>query len=187
MSNTPKDNNAENRMIVQTSSLNEEMSDDELENIAAAGIIRGTTDDDIIFGTSGNDILGGFGGEDILFGGDGNDTLDGGLRDGANDVLMGGDGDDVAFWGPSRDGSDTFIGGDGHDQLRLDLYGTGHSSPQSAFESGYLTLTIEGDPDFIPEFDAQGCLILPEGASGIITGPTGETLTFEGVELIGKI
>ena len=107
---------AESEMNEQKSSLNEEMSEDELEGIAAGGMwTRGTSGDDVMFGGDGDDKIRGGDGEDVIFGGDGNDTLDGGFRDGANDVLMGGDGDDVANWGPTQDGSDTFIGGEGND------------------------------------------------------------------------
>lgn len=165
--------------------LNEKMSDDELAGIAAAGSwTRGTKDDDFMVGTDGRDNLYGGGGDDVLSGGGGNDFLDGGNRDGADDILLGGDGNDAAFWEPSADGSDYFDGGDGTDAILLDLRGTGQSSLQAAFESGYLTITIAGDPDYVPSFNDAGKLILPEGATGQITGPTGETLTFTDVEKV---
>lgn len=170
-----------------SSFLDEELSDDELMGVAAAGAwLKGTNADDFIVGGDGRDRLYGGGGEDVLMGGDGSDTLDGGFRDNASDVLMGGDGNDVAIWGPSKDGSDFFDGGDGYDLLKVDLTATGHDSIQAALEGGYLTLSIAGDPDFVPAFDENGNLVLPEGVSGQITGPTGESMTFTDVEKIGK-
>ncbi|MGL1861378.1 MAG: hypothetical protein OCC46_02515 [Pseudodesulfovibrio sp.] len=103
-----------------------------------------------------------------------------------NDHAFGGEGDDNYIWGTTLDGNDTFTGGDGNDELKLELHGTGQSSLQGAFENGYLTLTIEGQPDFVPTFDSNGHMILPEGVSGTITGPTGETMSFTNVETISS-
>jgi len=191
MSNTKKNrkgNMSEGEPREQTSSLNEEMSEDELEGIAAAGAwTKGTSQDDYMIGGDGDDTLVGMGGSDVILGGDGNDTLDGGYLDGADDVVLGGEGNDLFFWGPSRDGSDFFDGGEGNDDLRIDMRGTGQPSLQAALDSGYLTLTIEGDPDFVPTFDDQGNMVLPDGVSGTITGPTGETIRFTDVETISSI
>ncbi|MGL1862807.1 MAG: hypothetical protein OCC46_09835 [Pseudodesulfovibrio sp.] len=180
-----KHQNSNNTLTERTTSLDEEMSDDELEGIAAAGHIHGTKENDYLVGGDGNDKLYGKGGNDVLIGGDGNDTLDGGYRDGADDILMGGDGNDVAYWGPTQDGSDFFDGGDGNDELQIDL--SAGQTVQDAFESGELTLTIDGDPDFVPTFDDDGNIVLPEGVNGTITGATGETMRFTDVEKIGRI
>lgn len=169
--------------------LNEEMSDDELEGIAAAGYIRGGTDDDFLVGTDGNDTLYGRGGADFLSAGDGDDKMDGGARDGAGDVAFGGDGDDTYYWGLSKDGSDTFIGGEGTDVLKLDLELTGNYDIKGAFESGAWDISVldsNNNPIQITDdmWDSNGHLNLPPGSSGQIIGPTGETLSFSDVEII---
>jgi Ca2+-binding RTX toxin-like protein len=188
----------------------DEMTDEELKGIAAAGVAFGTDGRDTLKGGAGNDLLigndgddrlygsggddtllGGEGrdklmggsGSDLLSGGAGNDYMDGGYRDGANDVALGGFGDDYYVWGTTRDGSDVFDGGQGKDTLVLEMSGT-RTSVQGALESGHMTLSIEGDPDFTPSFDSKGNLVLPEGSSGTITGPNGDTLTFTNVEMI---
>ena len=61
--------------------LDTELSEEELEEIAAAGneTIRGTSKDDTLIGGSGNDSIYGLGGDDYIEGGRGDDTLSGGL------------------------------------------------------------------------------------------------------------
>ena len=169
--------------------LNEEMSENDLEGIAAAGAwIKGTNDDDFMIGGDGDDKMVGKGGEDILIGGDGDDTLDGGYKDGADDIAYGGDGNDVFFWGPTKDGSDTFIGGEGNDTLKLDLKFQSENNIQDAFNNGTLDITLfdsSGNPvEITDDMWVNGSLQLPEGSSGTITGPEGDTLTFADVEVI---
>lgn len=167
----------------------EKLSEKELDGIAGGvAWTRGTNEDDIMLGTDGDDKLDGRGGDDFLSGGDGNDTIDGGWRDGADDVALGGDGDDMFTWGLTKDGSDTFIGGEGTDTLRLDLE-SASSHLRSVYEAGSFDIQLldsDGHPLEITDdmWDAGGNLTLPPGTSGIITGATGETMTFSGVERI---
>jgi len=169
--------------------LNDEMSDDELEGIAAAGSwVKGTKDDDFMIGGDGDDKMVGNGGEDFLVGGDGNDTMDGGYRDGADDVAVGGDGNDTFIWGLTRDGSDTFVGGPGNDTIELDL-GNNSTSIQEAYDNGDWSIEVvdaSGNPVEITDdmWDEHGNLLLPDEASGVITGTDGNTMTFSGVEMI---
>ncbi|MGE4506788.1 MAG: calcium-binding protein [Desulfovibrionaceae bacterium] len=175
-----------------------------MESIAAGVYHSGNSDDETVFGTGEGDTLLGYGGDDTLFGGSGNDTinggagadvisggdgndrLDGGYNDGENDVVFGGEGNDTFYWGPAKDGSDYFDGGEGDDTIKLDLSDYGVSSLQDAYEQGLFSISIEGDPDYEPTFNNKGQIVFPEGASGTITGPTGETLTFTDVEYIAK-
>ena len=95
-----------------------------------AGVVYGTTGDDvltggnhpqIIMGLAGNDIIHGGNSGDCLVGGDGNDTITG---DNAKDTLIGGDGDDTLDGGNGKDDldggpglGDVCIGGNGHDTM----------------------------------------------------------------------
>ncbi|MBU1612327.1 MAG: hypothetical protein KKC99_10840 [Proteobacteria bacterium] len=153
--------------------------------IGGAGndFLSGGDGSDTLIGGDGNDTLFGGQGSDVLMGDDGNDTLDGGFKDGANDTVFGGEGNDTYYWGNSKDGSDVFDGGEGTDTLRIDL-DSGGKNIESAFNAGEFTITIDGNPNYVPTFDDQGNIVLPEGCSGVITGPTGETLTFTNVEYI---
>ncbi len=184
-----KGQNPENERHEQTSSLNEEMSDDELEGIAAAGTwIKGTNDDDFMIGGDGDDKMLGKGGEDILIGGDGDDTLDGGFRDGADDIAYGGAGNDAFNWGPTQDGSDVFIGGEGNDRIELDLFTLSEGNIQDAYNNGSIDISLtdaSGNPvEITDDMWVNGTLQLPDGSSGTITGPSGDTLTFSDVEVI---
>lgn len=151
--------------------------------------IYGYVGDDVIHGGDGNDKLNGGHGSDVLMGGDGNDTLDGGNRDGASDVAMGGEGDDTYLWRVATEGNDTFIGGPGNDTIKL--WDLGRGTLESKFNDGSFDIMVKnesGNPVNITSdmFDDQGNLTLPPGSYGVITGPQGETLTFEGVETITK-
>ena len=88
--------------------LDEEMSEDELENLAAAGIPGQKYDGDdnanYFFGGAGDDEINGEGGNDYLVGNAGNDTIDGGIGD---DRMVGGTGQDVFV----------FDGSSGHDTI----------------------------------------------------------------------
>jgi Ca2+-binding RTX toxin-like protein len=157
------------------------MSLEELDKITG-----GTT---VKMGTDGNDDLYGGSGEDFLYGGDGNDTLDGGVRDNADDTLIGGDGNDTAIWGLNKDGSDTFEGGQGNDTLKIDL--PAGVSAHDAYNAGDWDIQVKdaaGNPVTITDdmWDNQGNLILPPESSGVITATGGNTLTFSGVETLGK-
>lgn len=107
-----------------TQKMNKEMTEQELDDIAAAG--NGTQDDpnknlfppligaaagEDIEGTDEGDWLSGHEGNDTIDGGDGNDVLSG---DGGNDILDGGDGRDRLYGGS---GNDTIDGGDGDDYI----------------------------------------------------------------------
>ncbi len=166
-----------------------EMSMEDLDQVVG-GLIRGTTGNDTIKGTDGNDFIYGDKGEDSISGGDGNDTLDGGYRDFADDTLIGGDGNDTAYWGLYGDGSDTFEGGEGNDILKIDL--SKGVSPQDAYNQGDWDIEVKdaaGNPVTITDdmWDDNGNLILPPESSGVITAAGGNTMTFSGVETIGRI
>jgi len=161
---------------------------EELNKVVGGTFVNGGSDDDILIGTDGNDLLLGRDGEDILYGGDGNDVMDGGVGDGADDVAFGGHGNDTFFWGLTKDGSDTFIGGEGNDSIGLDLE-SGENDIKAAFDAGEWNITImdaNNNPVQITDdmWNSKGQLILPPGSNGQITGSSGETLTFSGVEII---
>ena len=160
--------------------LNEEMSEDELHGIAAAGSQYGASGDDTLYGGAG---------EDTLYGGAGDDTMDGGYRDGADDVASGGAGDDTFTWGLSGDGNDTFHGGPGSDTLELDLLTVDAETIKGAYEAGDWSIELTDGAGNLIEitddmWDADGNLHLPDGVNGVITGTDGETMTFDGVETI---
>ncbi len=180
---------SENDLHEQTSALNEEMSDDELSDIAAAGgWVKGTTEDDFLFGGEGDDKMIGKGGEDTLIGGAGDDTLDGGYKDGADDFAYGGAGNDVFIWGALKDGNDMFIGGEGDDGIKLDLKFVPEDNLQDAYNNGTLDISLtDASGNSVEITDAMwenGVLQLPGGMSGTITGPEGDVLTFSDVEYI---
>lgn len=102
------------------------MSDDDLNMVAAAGMIgdgrdnnlTGADGNDIMLGNGGDDTMSGEGGADYMMGGDGDDTMHGGegsdyLSGGAgNDILDGGAGGDIIAGGT---GNDVMTGGAGGD------------------------------------------------------------------------
>ncbi len=98
--------------------LDEEMSDDELEKLAAAGIpgqnFIGDDRNNGFYGTAGDDVMEGEEGNDYLFGKAGDDTLDGGAGD---DRIVGGAGNDSITGGA---GNDLMAGGTGHDVFIFD-------------------------------------------------------------------
>lgn len=103
------DNPAEN-----TSTPDKQLSDGDLNSIAAAGIyydLSGASGDDSIKGTIYSDNMQGLDGDDTMSGGDGYDLIEG---DAGNDLLDGGTGNDSLYGGL---GDDTLIGGDGNDVL----------------------------------------------------------------------
>ncbi len=166
-----------------------EMSMEELDQVVG-GLIRGTVGNDTLEGTDGNDYMYGDKGEDSISGGDGNDTLDGGVFDRADDTLIGGDGDDTAIWGLDNDGNDTFEGGQGNDTLKIDL--PIDVSAQASYNAGEWDIQVKdaaGNPVTITDdmWDNNGNLILPPESSGVITAAGGNTLTFSGVETIGRM
>jgi Ca2+-binding RTX toxin-like protein len=63
--------------------------------VRGAGVINGTSGDDLILGSSGADTINGMGGNDCILGDGGNDLIDGG--DGL-DVCIGGNGSDSFFY-----------------------------------------------------------------------------------------
>lgn len=153
--------------------------------------IFGGASDDTIRGGEGDDYLDGGEGGDLLLGGEGDDTMDGGFGDGADDLAMGGAGDDTYIWGLSGDGNDTFQGGEGENSIELDLgsLGGSYGALQQALEAGALTIEFtddDGNPVELTAdmWDDEGNLNLPEGVTGTITGPGGETLNFSDVKTI---
>jgi Ca2+-binding RTX toxin-like protein len=165
------------------------MSMDELDQVVGgAGWIKGTGGDDTIIGGDGDDKIVGKGGEDFIVGGDGDDTLDGGYKDGADDIVVGGAGDDTFYWGLTKDGSDTFIGGADNDKIELDLATVSENNIQDAYNNGTFDIQVtdsNGNPvEITDDMWVNGALVLPDEASGTITGPNGDTLTFSGVETI---
>ena len=106
------------------SHVDEELSDDELEMLAAAGTqgdtLTGDAGMDFLVGGSGDDVIAGMGGDDILVGNSGDDTMSGGE---GCDFILGGSGDDVMDGGAGDDrmsggtGNDTLIGGTGNDVM----------------------------------------------------------------------
>lgn len=154
--------------------------------------IKGGGGDDTLTGGQGDDTLMGGHGADVIDGGEGNDYLDGGYQDNADDVVSGGAGDDIFVWGVSGDGNDSFDGGEGNDILGLDFDSLDESNVKGAYDNGTLDITLTdagGNPVAITDemWDSNGNLILPDGTSGVITGPDGDTMTFENVETIGTI
>jgi Ca2+-binding RTX toxin-like protein len=151
--------------------------------------IKSGDGDDILVGGQGNDVLVGGAGADILMGGEGSDYMDGGYRDNADDTASGGAGDDVFVWGVTGDGNDTFNGGEGTDILGLDFDTLEADNVKDAYENGNFTIALtnaDGNSVEITEgmWDANGNLVLPDDVSGVITGPEGNTMTFENVESI---
>ena len=186
--------------------LNEELSETELSDIAAAGIqdkqdqfLEGTSGrdnlyggdgDDDMDGHSGSDHMEGGGGDDVMeggrgrdfmVGGEGDDNLDGG-RD--NDLLIGGEGDDSLDGGRGSDllyggtGDDTITGGDGSDAF---LFREGDGDDViTDFQKGTDTIYIEtGSTDgYEVSYDEE------TGNSTITYA--GGTITVEGVQLTGE-
>lgn len=164
----------------------DELSDEELEGVTAAGVIQGGTGNETLCGYGENSLLMGGGGQDMFDGGDGDDLIQGG-NCGEVDTAYGGEGNDKYVWNPMNSGRDFFDGGPGKDSVELDLSGSGFSSVQGAFEGGYLNVQIEGHPNYVPEYDDKGNMVLPEGANGVILGPSGQEMTFRGLEGIGVL
>ena len=166
-----------------------QMSMDDLDQVVGgAGWTKGGEQEDFMVGGDGDDKLNGKGGADVIIGGAGNDIIDGGYKDGADDIAMGGEGDDTFIWGLEKDGSDTFIGGADNDTIKLDLKFVGESTIQEAYNNGTFDIQVfdsHGNP--VPITDNMwdnGKLMLPPESSGTITGPSGDTLNFNGVEVI---
>ena len=70
----------------------EEMTDDELHLLAAAGFMHGTENNDTLTGSHAQDFIEGLGGDDQIDGDYGDDWIDGGE---GNDTLTGGEGSDT--------------------------------------------------------------------------------------------
>ena len=167
----------------------EQMSMNDLDQVVGgAGWIKGGQGDDTLIGGDGDDKIVGKGGEDFIVGGDGDDTLDGGYRDHADDIVIGGAGDDTFIWGLEQDGSDTFIGGEDNDTIKLDMKFVGESNIQDAYNNGTFDIQVfdsQGNPvEITDDMWVNGALVLPDESSGTITGPSGDTLNFSGVETI---
>lgn len=169
--------------------VDEEMSDDELEMLAAAGTqgdtLIGGAGNDYLAGGSGDDVMDGGAGDDILFASGGDDTLSGGE---GRDFMLGGAGDDVVDGGAGDDrmsganGNDTLIGGAGNDIM---AGGSGGDVFVFDANSGNDTIT-----DFNPMDDSlqfQGMeghevsMVIENGNTIITYGNS--TITLTGVEL----
>jgi hypothetical protein len=96
-------------------------------------------------------------------------------------------GDDTFVWSVTEDGNITINGGEGNDTLLIhgvsDIHGGWHAGEYSIELTDNYGYPV--DPGKIETmFDAEGSLLLPDHYSGVITGPGGNTVTFDGVEKI---
>jgi Ca2+-binding RTX toxin-like protein len=172
--------------------------------------LTGTGANDHIQGLAGNDTLNGGAGNDMIFGGAGNDTIDGGngsdyLHGGAGtDVITGGSGDDMLIGGK---GNDTLTGGTGSDVFRWQLGDQGTTASPAAdtvadFDnsatgdkldlrdllvgensgnlSNYLHITTSGGNTVI-SISTTGAF-----SSGFSSGAVDQTITLNGVNLVGS-
>lgn len=169
--------------------LDEEMTNDELEMLAAAGTpgdtLRGGAGTDYLAGGTGDDLIEGEGGNDLLFGMDGDDTISGGE---GMDRIFGGEGNDVLNGG---DGNDQLIGGLGHDVLTggagndLLVGGTGGDVFVFDGSSGNDTITdfnpLEDSLQFEGIGDEQPSYVFENGNTIVTYGDT--TITLLGVNL----
>lgn len=120
--------------------------------------VRAGAGADTVLGMSGDDHLNGQGGGDLLDGGIGNDTLIGGA---GNDTLTGGTGMDQFVWS-AGDGDDVIT------DLEHDL-------------EGDAVLVNAAGLGFGSYFDIQAATA-PVFGGVVITAPSGDTLTLEGVD-----
>jgi len=104
--------------IFREGGVDDQLSDDELHSIAAAGTPgmtwAGDDQGNIFYGEEGDDLIEGNGGNDFLFGHGGADSIDGGS---GNDYIVAGSGDDTLVGG---EGDDTLVGGAGGDVFIFD-------------------------------------------------------------------
>ncbi|MGL1861372.1 MAG: hypothetical protein OCC46_02485 [Pseudodesulfovibrio sp.] len=180
------------------SRVDEEMTDGELEMLAAAGQITdavtsgtpgvkltggagndylaGGYGDDIIDGEGGNDVLVGNAGDDVMDGGEGNDFMLGGAGD---DHISGGDGNDRMSGG---DGNDTLIGGSGNDTM---AGGSGGDVFVFDASSGNDTITdfnpLEDSLQFEGMDQNEVSMVVENGNTIVTFGET--TITVIGVDL----
>ena len=82
--------------------------------IVGAGVINGTSGDDVIVASDGNDVVNAGGGNDIVCGEGGNDVIDGGK---GNDTLIGDNVNDDPSAPSNGANNDTLTGGQGDDFL----------------------------------------------------------------------
>lgn len=138
--------------------VNEEMSDEELGMLAAAGTpgqpIIGDDNANYLLGTGEGEEIEGRGGNDIIFGNAGDDTIDGGTGDDrisgglGNDRITGGEGNDIMSGGA---GGDVFVfdNNGGHDTItdfnpledRFDFQNVDPDSITMTFENGNTIIT----------------------------------------------
>jgi len=167
--------------------------------------LRGDDGNDVLSGDAGNDDLLGGAGDDQMFGGagddfmggqDGNDTLDGGdgadfvAGDDGNDLVQGGAGSDTLVGGA---GADTLVGGLGNDFFTADNNFVTTDDPTADAAGDVVFGGAEGTTD-LDTLDLRGADVVqiqkeddpndPGAVRGVVTFSTGETLTFEGIELI---
>ena len=119
---------------------NEEMSDDELHLLAAAGIMQGTADNDTLTGSNTADFIEGLGGDDQIDGGEGDDWIDGGQ---GNDTLTGGEGSDT-FHFTLNDGDNVITDfTPGEDALHL-TWDDPDARGKISYEDGNTIITYPG-------------------------------------------
>ena len=117
-------------------------------------------------------------------------TRCGGMAAAVPTCSWGGSGDDSCLWRGHGEGNDFFHGGEGEGKDTIRLWNLGETLEQN-WERGDLNLALTdadgNNVDITADmFDSHGNLNLPEGLSGILTGPMGNTLTFDRVEKITK-
>jgi Ca2+-binding RTX toxin-like protein len=118
----------------------EEMSDDELHLLAAAGIMHGTANDDTLNGGHAQDFIEGLGGDDQIDGSGGDDWIDGGEGD---DTLTGGEGSDT-FHFTLNDGDNVITDFDpDKDVLRL-TWDDPEARGKVSYEDGNTIITYPG-------------------------------------------
>lgn len=170
--------------------------DDTLRGGVGVDVMRGEAgNDNMLGGGDGDQMFGGVG-DDFMGGQDGNDTLDGGdgadfvAGDNGNDLVQGGAGSDTLVGGA---GADTLDGGLGNDFFTADNQFVTTDDPTADAAGDVVFGGAEGTTD-LDTLDLRGADVVqiekeddpndPGAARGVVTFSNGETLTFEGIELI---
>ena len=95
------------------------------------------------------------------------------------DIRDGTDGDDSIYG----------LGGNGNDAVHINCHDKPDDTVLDMVNEGILAIALtdaEGNPLPITDevWDEKGNLIVPEGADGVITGVTGDKLTFTNMETL---
>ncbi|HEY6511973.1 MAG TPA: tandem-95 repeat protein [Burkholderiaceae bacterium] len=167
-------------------------ANDHIQGLVGNDTLTGNSGDDMIFGGAGNDTISGGNGNDYLDGGLGNDTLSGGdgtdvlVGGRGNDALTGGAGNDVFRWRlgdqgttatPATDTVADFNAGTGTDKLDLRDLLVGDNSSNL---SNYLHFTTSGGNTTVSISSSGGF------SSGFSSGAVDQTITLNGVNLVGS-